>query len=112
MNKDDTGEIQQFLYQEAELLAKRNYEAWLELFTDDSHYWIPAGLGDSNPHKETSLIYDNREGLRIRVARLLDPTAHCQTPPSQTTNLISNVQIEDLKNGEYKVHSNFVLFES
>ena len=112
MSKNDSEEIQQFLYYEAELLATRKYDAWLELFTDDSHYWVPAGSGDPNPEKETSLIYDNREGLKTRVVRLLDPTAHCQTPPSRTSSLISNVRIEEFENAEIQVHSNFALFES
>ncbi|HWM76977.1 MAG TPA: aromatic-ring-hydroxylating dioxygenase subunit beta, partial [Methylomirabilota bacterium] len=34
-------EIESFLYREADLLDERRYEEWLELFTEDAHYWMP-----------------------------------------------------------------------
>ena len=34
-------EIEEFLYQEAELLDGRNFEEWLDLLTDDIRYWMP-----------------------------------------------------------------------
>ena len=33
--------VEQFLYLEARLLDTQQYEAWLELFTDDATYWVP-----------------------------------------------------------------------
>ena len=34
-------EIEEFLYQEAELLDERRYEEWLSLLTDDVRYFMP-----------------------------------------------------------------------
>jgi hypothetical protein len=34
-------QIEEFLYQEAELLDERRYEDWLELLADDVRYWMP-----------------------------------------------------------------------
>ena len=34
-------EVEDFLYHEAELLDERRYEEWLDLFTEDVHYWMP-----------------------------------------------------------------------
>ena len=34
-------EIEEFLYREAELLDERRYEEWLDLFTEDTHYFMP-----------------------------------------------------------------------
>jgi 3-phenylpropionate/cinnamic acid dioxygenase small subunit len=112
MSKVDAAEIEQFLYQEAALLDGRQYEEWLSLFTDDAYYWIPAGQDDTDPLQETSLVYDDRRTLGLRVTRLLHPAAHCQTPPSRTASLISNIRVEELDNGEVKVRSNLALFES
>ena len=112
MTKVDKGEIEEFLYDEAALLDGRRYEEWLALFTDDSTYWMPAGRDDMDPQKETSFIYDDRRALAVRVARLLHPAAHCQTPPSRTRHLITNIRIEELDGANVKVSSNFALFES
>ena len=35
-------EIEQFLLDEADLLDERRFEEWLELMTDDVHYWMPT----------------------------------------------------------------------
>ena len=43
-------EIEQFLYREAELLDERRYEEWLELFTEDAHYFMP--MRRNVPHDE------------------------------------------------------------
>ena len=34
-------EVEEFFYHEAELLDQRRYEEWLDLFTDDTHYFMP-----------------------------------------------------------------------
>jgi len=35
-------EIQQFYYREARLKDRQQYRAWMDLLTDDIHYWMPA----------------------------------------------------------------------
>ena len=32
--------VEQFLYREARLLDERRFHEWLDLFTDDIHYWM------------------------------------------------------------------------
>ena len=34
-------EVEEFLYQEAELLDERRFEDWLDLLTEDIRYWMP-----------------------------------------------------------------------
>jgi len=33
-------EIEQFVYREARLLDQRRFHEWIELLTDDVHYWM------------------------------------------------------------------------
>ena len=42
INEDVTREVEQFLYREARLLDERRFHEWLELLTDDVHYWMAA----------------------------------------------------------------------
>src|ERR1700687_1704978 len=35
-------EIEQYYYQEAELLDDHRYGEWLDLFSDDARYWMPT----------------------------------------------------------------------
>ena len=34
-------QVEEFLYQEAEILDERRFEEWLDLLTDDVRYWMP-----------------------------------------------------------------------
>ncbi|MCU1700446.1 MAG: Benzene 1,2-dioxygenase [Mycobacterium sp.] len=34
--------VEQFLYAEAQLLDDHRFTDWIELFTDDAHYWMPT----------------------------------------------------------------------
>ena len=42
MGDEIVREVEQFLYREARLLDDRRFHEWLELFTDDVHYWMGA----------------------------------------------------------------------
>ena len=37
-------EVEQFLFHEARLLDERKFDDWLDLLTDDIHYWMPRGV--------------------------------------------------------------------
>ena len=35
-------EVEQFLYRQAELLDRKRWQDYIDLFTDDGVYWMPA----------------------------------------------------------------------
>src|SRR5713226_8673687 len=102
MNEDVSREVEQFLYREARLLDDRRFHEWLELLTDDVHYWVPIREtmqqqpDGFHPEDELAVSYmdDNKEFLTMRIARLDTGLAHAETPPSRTRHLITNVEIE------------------
>jgi 3-phenylpropionate/cinnamic acid dioxygenase small subunit len=83
--------VEQLLFEEAARLDDRRLDEWLELFTDDAHYWLPMGAED--PQREPSLVFDDRERMEERVFRLMDTAAYAQMPPSRTQHDITNVRI-------------------
>jgi benzoate/toluate 1,2-dioxygenase beta subunit len=104
-------EAEDFLYAEAELLDEGRLEAWLELFTDDAHYWLPPTPEATDPDRETSLVYDDRLRLADRVWRLTEGPAHAQIPPSRTQRLVSNVRVPEAGGDDFVVRSAFSLLE-
>ncbi|GAA1210619.1 aromatic-ring-hydroxylating dioxygenase subunit beta [Pseudonocardia alaniniphila] len=103
-------DAEEFLYHEAELLDGFQLDRWLELFTDDAVYWVPARHDEADPQRHVSLIYDDRGRIEERIWRLTVGPAHAQIPPSVTRRLITNVRVSDAEHGPV-VRSNFAIFE-
>ena len=63
-------EVYELLAREAHLLDDRDYEGWLELFTDDCLYWMPVDPLSEDGTLRLNVFYDDRPKLRDRIARL------------------------------------------
>src|ERR1700728_3290530 len=70
-------EIVRFIYREARLLDEKHWDAWYELFTEDGHYWVPLTRNQPDAEMHTSLAYEDKLLLRLRIERLR------RRPPSQ-----------------------------
>jgi len=114
-------EIEQFYYQEAELLDAHQYEAWLRLFSDDTRYRMPSranrlmrdkGKEDSE-EGEVSLFDDDRTTLGWRVKQLAELTHWAENPRSRTRHLITNVRVSgSAADEECRVRSNFICYRN
>jgi 3-phenylpropionate/cinnamic acid dioxygenase small subunit len=104
--------IERFLYQEARLMDEGHYREWLSLWTDDAIYWVPCSEDDSDPTRDVSLIYDNRERLMQRVDRLLSGTVQALDPKPRMRRVVSNIEVGSADGGDLTVASNFILVHS
>lgn len=112
-------EVEQFLYTEARLLDDRHFHEWLELFTEDTNYWMPTRSNRrandiqnelSGPN-ELAYFNDDLEMLRARVGRLDSGMAWAEDPPSRTQHMVTNVQVEEAEEpGELRVISLFLVY--
>lgn len=104
-------DAEEFLFEEARLLDERDFDSWLELFTEDGIYWIPI-LENSDPTKQTSILWDDSQLRKMRVHQLAHERNVAQSPPSQTVHNITNVQVFPTEtDGEIKVRCNLSLHE-
>lgn len=103
-------EVEAFLYRESELLDEWRLEEWLDLFTEDCRYDVPAPDRPRGTASQTfSLIHDSRTMLEQRVIRLKKPTAHAEFPHSRTRRMITNVRVEESEGGGLEVKANFAI---
>jgi benzoate/toluate 1,2-dioxygenase subunit beta len=102
--------VEQFLYYEARLLDEQRLEEWLALFTEDATYWLPLERDQKDPIETSSLVYDDRTLLELRIKQARHPRAHARLPLARTVHQIGNIQIHDEKD-ELKVNSTLVLVE-
>lgn len=104
--------VADFLYLEARLADEARYAEWLELWTDDGVYWVPATTDPgADPERHLSHIYDNRARIETRVKLLQTGVRHSQEPASQMRRLVSNIEVEAATDGELVAGSNFILAE-
>jgi len=87
---------EQFLFHEAQLLDTQRYEEWLALFTEDATYWVPLEQNQKDPHETSSLIYDDRTLLELRVKQFRHPRAHARAPLARTVHQVGNIVVQDL----------------
>lgn len=93
-------EVQQFYYREARYKDRQDYRAWLDLLTDDVHYWMPARAqryrkDERAPSVLHSAYYnDHKQHLEKRIARFEADTCWTENPATRTAHLVHNVEVE------------------
>jgi benzoate/toluate 1,2-dioxygenase beta subunit len=106
-------EAESFILRECRLLDDKRFSEWMDLFTDDGYYWVPASLGQPDPHEHVSLMFDDKEIMTQRITRLTHPRAYAQLPPSRAVRQVSNISLETSKGdaAECTTRSVFVMAE-
>src|SRR2546427_10460406 len=103
--------VEQFLYHEARLLDTQQYEAWLELFTDDATYWVPLERDQKDPFETSSIIHDDLTLLGLRVKQARHPRAHARLPLARTVHQVGNILVLKEDEPELLVASTLTLVE-
>jgi p-cumate 2,3-dioxygenase beta subunit len=88
--------IEDFLFEEADLLDQWKLDEWLALFTDDARYYVPPTDlhgDDADPNTSLFYVFDDRNRMNERVIRLKKAGAHSEWPRSKTRHLVSNVRV-------------------
>jgi 3-phenylpropionate/cinnamic acid dioxygenase small subunit len=111
LNESD---LVKFVYHEARLVDEQRYDEWLELFTEDAVYWMPLTRGQPDGVNHTSLLYEDRLLLKVRIERLKGGRAAAQQQPSFCQHVLQAPQLEssDAARGEYVTRTPFVYVES
>ena len=78
-----------FVVHEARLIDQHRFEEWLDLFADDGYYWMPLEWGQTDPRLTTSLMYEDKLLLRIRVERLKGNRTFSQKPKSRCHHVLA-----------------------
>lgn len=103
-----------FVYAEARLLDEQRFDDWLNLFTDDGRYWMPLAPGQQDPRLHTSLLYEDKLLLRVRVERLAGARTFSQQPRSRSHHLLQqpSIEVADRDAGRYTLRTAFHYVET
>jgi 3-phenylpropionate/cinnamic acid dioxygenase small subunit len=114
MDQELIREIEQFMYREARILDERRFPEWLELLTEDLHYWMP-GRSTRYPKESRalSILDETKDSLSRRIERLNTGMAWAEDPPSRTRHIITNIEVEEVEaDSQLKVYSNFIMYRT
>ncbi len=103
----DLRDIEAFLYREASFLDRPDLDGWIELYTEDGTYWMPAIEDQVDAINHISLFYDDRVMMEIRRRNFVHPRAASKDYIVRCSHIISNVQVTDSTNDGLTVTSNF-----
>jgi 3-phenylpropionate/cinnamic acid dioxygenase small subunit len=116
-----TREIEEFLYHEAELLDERQFDAWLDLLTEDIRYWMPMRRNvkfDDRDREDTREMQDmnwfdeGKETLTQRVKQLMTGIHWAEEPLSRICHMVSNVQLTHVEPEAVHVKSRFLVYRN
>lgn len=105
------GEVEDFLYEEADILDAWNYDGWFALFEEGARYEVPTtDYRGWSLHTGGSFVDDDYDLIKARVKRLKSRKAHAENPHSRTHRLVSNVRLfPGEEDGTLRIRASFVV---
>ena len=102
--------IEDFFYDEAELLSGWRWDDWLALFVEGGRYEIPTfDARHLDGTVAQFFIADDWPLLQARITRMKSRNAHAEQPPSLTNRLIGNVRHQIRDDGVIRARANFIV---
>ncbi len=86
-------DVTEFLWREADMLDRKDYDSWLELWTDTGLYIMPMG-DETDYANQLNLCYDNAKMRRDRIGRFQAGFSISSAPPAKTIRTISRIVID------------------
>ena len=92
-------EVQQFLYREARLLDTERFRDWLDMLTEDIHYWMPYRYQRHRKNAKEPTIYDmsyyndTLPDLNKRILRTETGTCWSEDPATRAAHVVTNIEV-------------------
>lgn len=106
--------IRDFVYLEARLIDEKRFAEWYDLFTEDARYWIPLTRDQPDGENHTSLMYEDKLLLKVRIERLRNPRSFSQQQPSFCQHVMQapSLELSDESRGRWVTRTPFAYFET
>lgn len=87
-------ELVRLVYLEARLVDERRFDEWYALYADDAFYWVPLVPGQADGENHTSLMYEDKLLLRLRIERFGNPRSYSLQPPVRCLHVLQRPELE------------------
>jgi len=120
-------EVEEFLFDEANLLDERRFKEWLDTLAEDLEYFMPltfnvkfgehAARENTTREKHMSWINEGKWTLTKRAEQILTGVHWAEEPLSRVCRLVSNVQLTEIvtnaaQEEEVSVSSRFLIYQN
>ncbi|MDP9968898.1 3-phenylpropionate/cinnamic acid dioxygenase small subunit [Variovorax paradoxus] len=120
-------EIEEFLFDEANLLDERRFKEWLDTLAEDLEYFMPltfnvkfgehAARENTTREKHMSWFNEGKWTLTKRAEQILTGVHWAEEPLSRVCRLVSNVQLTGIATNaaqeeEVSVSSRFLIYQN
>jgi 3-phenylpropionate/cinnamic acid dioxygenase small subunit len=120
-------EIEELLYEEADLLDQRRFGEWLEILADDLHYFMPmrrnvafgthAEKENTRAGQDISWFDEDKWTLAKRVDQIMTGIHWAEEPLSRLCHIVSNIRLKDVRPSvsdasEVDVGCRFVVYQN
>ncbi len=103
----------ELVYREARLIDEKRFDEWYDLFAADALYWMPLSRDQPLGEAHTSLFYEDKLLLKVRIERLRHPNAYSQQQPSFCQHVLQQPAFEGEPAADLCVlRTPFVYFEA
>ncbi|WP_027929898.1 aromatic-ring-hydroxylating dioxygenase subunit beta [Amycolatopsis thermoflava] len=99
----------ELVWREAELLDRKDYLVWQELYTDDARYIVPIDPDTEDFPGTLNMIYDDARMRAMRVTRMTEGYAIAAVDAARTVRTVSRFVPETVTDTEVVLRSAQVL---
>jgi 3-phenylpropionate/cinnamic acid dioxygenase small subunit len=87
-------DLVRLVYREARLIDERRFDEWYALYADDAFYWVPLVPGQADGDNHTSLMYEDKLLLRLRIERFGNPRSYSLHPTVRCLHVLQQPELE------------------
>ncbi|MFF3494467.1 aromatic-ring-hydroxylating dioxygenase subunit beta [Streptomyces sp. NPDC002795] len=99
----------ELLWHEADLLDRKEYQAWNELYAEDGIYVIPLDATTEDFDDQLNMVYDDARMRAMRVARLTEGYAIAAVDSARTVRTVSRFVPVETTDGSVSLRAAQVL---
>jgi 3-phenylpropionate/cinnamic acid dioxygenase small subunit len=87
-------DLARLVYREARLIDDGRWDEWYALYADDAFYWVPLVPGQMNGDDHTSLMYEDKLLLKLRIERFANPRSYSLHPAVRCLHVLQQPELE------------------
>ena len=98
-----------FIWQEAELLDRKDYAAWGRLWAEDGYYIVPIDPDTTDYASQLNYAYDDARMRQLRIERFTSGFSMSAADSAVTVRTVSRFTVGNGEGDEIEVHSAQIL---